>query len=110
MPKKQHKIILPIEAQEFVERSLTNRFGTLALATTNLIAYYVDLGDTQEEAEIKVGQISNEIRIIDGGSKFDYILGNIAPLLNSIDLVSEITYPFFDNLAKTQIKTDLHNV
>ena len=94
---KQKKTMQSQTTEDFMIRSLNNRFGTFSKATMDLVAYFMGLGDTYEEAIIKSKQLSDYIRTTDGGVKFDYIIGDTQPLL---DVVSDCNLTFMDQAAK----------
>ena len=85
----------------------SRREKTLMSATMNAVAYFMLLGDTQEDAEAKVQQISGAVRAADGGAKFDYVLGDTQPLIDAINGIDEVALPFFDAAAKTALVSDL---
>lgn len=72
----------------------------LMTATMNLVAYFMGLGDTQENAEIKVSTISTEV----AAYLYVYKLGNKQPLFDAINLS---VLPFMDATAKTKLIGDL---
>lgn len=73
---------------------------TLMKATMNFVKYLVDLGDTQEDAEIKVTELSTSV----GSLLYMYTLGNTQPL---IDAVNNSSLPFMDSLAKVYLVEQL---
>ena len=90
--------------QEYIDRSLINRFGTFAKSTMNLVGYFMALGDAQEAATIKMQQLSAEISTTNGGCKFDYVLGDLQPLF---DAINASTLPFMDAAAKAYVIGEL---
>ena len=84
-----------------------NREVSMMAATMNLVAYFIFL-DTSEDndetkkmnAELKVGQLSNEI----AAHLYPYRLGNTQPL---IDAVNASELPFMDAGAKASIINNL---
>jgi hypothetical protein len=92
------------------EDRYTLRKMQLLEATQNLIEFYEDKGDSREDAEIKVVQISRAVSSINGGAKVDYFLGDTQQLVDILLNIDETSYPFFDFPAKTYITNDLQGI
>lgn len=58
---------------------------TLLKSIANLVAHFIGLGDTKDDAEAKVKALSAEIRTANGGLKFDYVLGDTQPLIDQVN-------------------------
>lgn len=90
---------------EELTADLANRFlgrlKTILSSTTGMIVYFMMNGDDEETAKDKMKQISTQIRLADGGAKFDYCLGDTQPLLDAVDQITEL--PFLDSLAKQHL-------
>jgi hypothetical protein len=82
----------------------------LMMATQNLIEFYEAKGDSREDAEIKVTQISRAVSTINGGAKVDFFLGDTDQLVQILNNIDEVSYPFFDAEAKTYIANDLQGI
>jgi len=98
---KQPTEIFSEMVQDFGIRSLNNRFGTLGLSTMTLLQSFIDEGDDYATAKLKTQELSKEITSISGGAKMDYILGDCALLIAT---VQASTLP-----QMTQAKKDLVN-
>lgn len=102
----------PIFKEENTDVSLLfkrdrQRTITFKKATIRMVGYFVGLGDTVDDANDKVDQIGYELRhpdklnlqyAMDG-----YIQGSSlckADLLNGINSIDEVAYPFMDTDAK----------
>ncbi|NIQ14803.1 MAG: hypothetical protein GTO02_10510 [Candidatus Dadabacteria bacterium] len=101
---KQRKNIHSEQTNDYMNRSLVNRFGTFCKATMNGVGYFMSLGDTQADAEDKMRQLSSELRANDAGAKFDYVLGDTQPL---IDAINASILPFMDAAAKAYLTGEL---
>jgi hypothetical protein len=75
------------------QQRCVSREMTLMEATTDFVEYFIGLGDTQEDAELKVGQVSDEV----AATLYQYRLGRTQPL---IDGINASTLPFMDAAAK----------
>lgn len=104
------------EEEEAARYALRNdqRLKTLLKATMNLVGYFVSLDVSADpietkmlNAQNKVKQVSTELRKIDGGAKFDYVLGDTQPLIDAVNLIDEGILPFMDAAAKNKLSTDL---
>jgi len=93
---KQQKNVQNEMVQELVDRSLTNRFGTLSAASVGIVGYFMGLGDTQVQAEAKVKEVSRLIK----SDFFLYVLGDTQPLIDDINAIDEVAYPYMDAAAK----------
>jgi len=81
----------------------SSREKTLMKATMDFIAYFMSLGDTKEEAETKVGEVSGIV----SAYLYVYTLGNVSPLLNAINSIDENTMPFMNQAAKDNLISGL---
>lgn len=102
---KQKKIMQTQTTEDFMIRSLNNRFGTFSKSVMAFVGYLMGLGDTYDEAIVKSKELSNYIRVTDGGVKFDYIIGDTQPLLDVITNCT--TLAFLDQDAKDFLITEL---
>jgi hypothetical protein len=66
-------------------------------------AYYMGLGDDLLTAQDKVGQISDEV----APWMYSYVKGRTSKLIDELNAIDEVAYPFFDSAAKAQIIGDL---
>jgi len=105
--KKQVKKLQNDMTRDYITRSLDNRFGTFSKATIEAIAYFMSLGDTEEQAHDKMKQLSAELRATNPGAKFDYVLGDTQPL---IDAINASILPFMDAAAKLAFTNSLSTV
>lgn len=71
-----------------------DRQATIEEATISMVAYFMGLGDTKEDADSKITQISREVK----GEIFGYILGDVQQLKDHLQQIS--TLAFFDQDAK----------
>lgn len=78
------------------------RERTLAEATQAFIIYFIGLGDTLQQAQIKVSQLSTEVSV----HLYPYTLGNTQPLKTAIQ-ASALEY--MDQAAKDKLIGDLTN-
>jgi hypothetical protein len=95
-------MIVPIDRQDipaYADRC-SKRQDQLMIATMNFVEYFVKLGDDQSTAEAKVTEVSTEV----AAYLYAYVLGNKAPLINSIHTSS---LPFMDEAAKDSLINDL---
>jgi hypothetical protein len=97
-------MIYLIDRQDIHEYSkrCNYRQSVLIESTANFILYFIELGDSKEEAEFKVTQLSTEC----ASYLYAYVLGNTNSLINCIN---ESKLPFMDSYAKEKITTDLLN-
>lgn len=72
---------------------------TLMQATMDMVAYFMGLGDTKEEAESKIGQVSTSVASL----LYAYKLGNTQPLIDAINNIDEQEMPFMDDEAKQEL-------
>lgn len=88
----------------YQERCLM-REQTLDESTTNLIKYFIGLGDDETTAKSKVTQVSTKVAAF----LYPYVKGNVSSLIDALNAVDEVELPFFDAAAKAQITGDLSN-
>jgi len=113
---KQKKDMHSQTTEDYMVRSLHNRFGTFSNATMMMIGYFIALdlsGDDDEtkqaNAQIKVDQISKELFSNDSFA-LGYIMGSTScriEFFNKINAISEVTYTFFDQAAKDFLINEL---
>lgn len=106
---KQKREMHSESTQEYMVRSLHNRFGTLSDATMKQVGYFMALGDTEDDAKLKVDQISKEIF---GGDSYvlGYIMGSTTcrtEFFNKINAIDEAVHPFMDQAAKDNLINNL---
>jgi hypothetical protein len=79
----------------YQERNMI-RQNNLDESTMKFVGYFMELGDDQAAAELKVSQVSTESAAL----IYPYIMGNISALIDSINASS---LPFMDQAAKDYI-------
>ena len=108
MPK-QNKDMHSEMTNDYIVRSLHNRFGTLANATMNMVGYFINLGKTYSEAQLQVDQISF-VMFGNDSFVFGYIMGSVtcrSAFFDKINNIDEVTYPFMDSDAKSFLINEL---
>jgi hypothetical protein len=80
-----------------------NRELTLMKATMSFVGYFMGLGDDQTTAESKVSDVSTEVAQF----LYVYTLGNTQPLIDAINNIDEVAFPYMDAAAKAKITGDL---
>jgi hypothetical protein len=79
------------------------RQKTIYISTMNFVDYFIALGDDKPTADSKVSELSTEVATY----LYAYVLGNISPLIDSIN---SSTLPFMDSAAKTFLITSLTTI
>lgn len=79
------------------------RSKTLYKATMDFVAYFIGLGDTKEQAEVKVATVSTIVNAM----LYGYVLGNTQTLIDAINGIDEVAHPFMDAPAKAQLINSL---
>lgn len=76
------KIMWKKGEEEFARYAKRNakREKKIIISTVNLVSYFMTLGDTSEEANLKVSSLSNEVK----SNISIFILGNTQPLIDAI--------------------------
>lgn len=93
-------IIIPNEVTaDYISRN-NRREVILCTSTMNFVSYFISLGDTEEQAKVKVSELSTEV----AQYLYCYVLGNKTPLINSINAS---TLPFMDASAKAYLISQL---
>lgn len=90
-----------------------NRKGTLAAATMALVIHFMGLGDDQVTANDKVDQISDVLLDTVPGAVTGYSMGcarQKTKLIDAINGIDEVAFPFFDAAAKLVIVNKLNLV
>jgi len=82
------------------EKRSDARQVALMKATMNFVAYFMGLGDSKEDAEAKVQEMSREVK----ADLYPYVLGDTQPL---IDAINASALPHMDAAAKAQLIGDL---
>ena len=102
---KENKLLKTDDVNNYMIRT-DNRNSTIAQANMGMISYFMGLGDNQVDATDKSDQISYEILKTHTYAIEGYERGNSrckTDLVNAINGIDEVAYPFFDAAAKAYV-------